>query len=67
MTELTGRDVMRLLQESVNLSSQKQVAVLIGVSPQFINDVLRGRRDPGDKVAGYFGLKRKVVFVEEAK
>jgi len=37
----------------------------MGISPQYLNDIERGRRDISEKVAAYFGLKRVVTFVHK--
>ncbi|WP_426221509.1 hypothetical protein [Methylobacterium sp. NFXW15] len=34
-----------------------------GVSQQYVHDVLRGRRDPGDTVLRPLGLQRATVYV----
>jgi len=34
-----------------------------GVSQQYVHDVLRGRRDPGDTVLRPLGLRRATVYV----
>lgn len=43
--------------------SQKAAAKTFGVSSQFLNDVVRGRREPTDKIANWFGMERVVVFM----
>ena len=64
MDWISERGLAAMLLESVNLCSQKTIAKLIGVSPQYINDVVHGRREPSQKIATYFGLTRCVIFVE---
>lgn len=44
--------------------NQKQQAEIIGVSPQFLNDVYLNRREPGETIAHFFGLRPEVVYVE---
>lgn len=34
------------------------------ISPQYLSDILHGRRDPSDRVCRGIGLRRLVVFVE---
>jgi transcriptional regulator with XRE-family HTH domain len=46
------------------LGSQRAVANELRVSVQYLNDVLRGRRDPGDKLLKGLGLQRQVDYVE---
>lgn len=61
---ITERDLVALVREEVNLSAQNKTAERIGVSPQYINDLIRGRREPSQKIASAFGYKRIVVFEE---
>ncbi len=42
--------------------SQASVAAELGVSPQYLNDVLKERRDPGDSILGPMGLERVVTY-----
>lgn len=41
--------------------SVRKAAQEIGISAAYLGDLLRGRREPGDKVLQYLGLK-KVVY-----
>lgn len=42
--------------------SQKKAAAELGVSPQYLNDVLQLKREPGDKILRPLGLKRRLVY-----
>ena len=42
--------------------SQQAFAKAHGISPQYLSDVLRGRRDPGQKLLDAMGLKRVVSY-----
>lgn len=42
--------------------SQKATAEKLGISPQYINDLLRGRREFSAKIAVLLGWRREVVF-----
>ena len=48
-------------------SSQKAVADRFGFSPQFINDVLAGRRQVTGALAAMMGYHRLVVFRQGRK
>ena len=50
----------RLIRE---LGSQKAAAEKLGFTPQFINDVLRGRREMTEALASKLGYKRIVSYV----
>lgn len=63
---LTESQVLTLIRESVTAcGSQKQAASCMGISPQYLNDIVQGKRDISEKVAAYFGLKRVVTFVHK--
>jgi hypothetical protein len=38
--------------------NQKKAAAALGVSSQYLNDVILGKRDPGPKILTRLGLKR---------
>lgn len=63
ITEQFSHDyVLRCLQMKVDVSSQREAAKSYGVTPQFINDVLRGRREITSRLAEAMGFKRRTVF-----
>ena len=52
-----------LIRESVQLEGhQTNTAKRLGISPQYLNDVIRGRRDISDEMARKFGYRRVVLF-----
>lgn len=46
---------------------QSEFARSIGTSPGYVNDVLSGRRDPGDKILNALGLERVTVYQRKRK
>lgn len=44
------------------LGSQKAVAKKLKISQQYLNDILRGRREPGDKILKPLGLKKVISY-----
>lgn len=57
-------DVIGMLERNVDgMGSQKAVAEAIGVSPQYINDVLKGYRKPGQKILDFLEIEVKTVYV----
>ncbi len=42
--------------------SQKQAAVILGISPQYLNDIIMGRRAISDRVARKFGYGGTIRF-----
>jgi transcriptional regulator with XRE-family HTH domain len=54
-------DLLRVLVSQED--SQASLAAEIGISPQYLNDILKGRRDPGETVLRYLGLQKRVIYV----
>lgn len=49
---------MKLLRSELHKAgSQKALALRVGVSPQYINDVLNGRRTPGKRIPRALGYE----------
>lgn len=46
---------------------QRALARKIGVSPTFLNDILREKREPAGKVVSFLGLERVVSYKERTK
>lgn len=58
---MKNEDVIELLKKQLNDRTQLDFARDLDISPQFLNDLLRGRRDPSEKILTYLGLKREIV------
>ena len=56
--------IIRLAAWVAGFRSQKQAARALGVSPQYLSDLLRGSRLPTDRVLLKVGLKRLTIYVE---
>jgi transcriptional regulator with XRE-family HTH domain len=54
--------IVRRLRKLCAESSQKNVADELGISPQYLCDILKGRRQPGASVLQALGLTRKVSY-----
>jgi len=56
-------DVVKQLQseQEKHKLSLRQYARSLNVSPAYLSDVYRGRRDPGPTLLSHLGLERKVV------
>lgn len=61
---LTQEQALKRLRTAAESQSQKGLAEQLSISAAYLNDVLKGRRDPAHVLAR-FGLKR-VVRYEEA-
>lgn len=60
---LTNKDVRTLLMEACARSGgQKPWADANDVSPQYVSDVINGRREPGKAIASALGLESQTVF-----
>lgn len=54
--------IAMLRRECAAAGSQKAYAAKIGVSLAHINDVLRGRREPGPSILNALGLEKVVDY-----
>jgi transcriptional regulator with XRE-family HTH domain len=55
-------NVVRILERRVReAGSQKRAAIDLGISAQYLNDLLQGRREFSDKMLKRLGLERKIV------
>lgn len=52
-----------LATECKEAGGQKAWAERSGVSPQYVCDVLQGRREPGDSICAALGLRREVLYL----
>jgi Helix-turn-helix. len=60
---MTLIDLVSNLQAlTYGMGSQKDLAKDIGISPQYLHDILTGRREPGEKVCEYLGVERTVIY-----
>jgi len=55
-------DPIRMLRESLDGGNQAEMARKIGISPQYLHDVLNERRGPGDKILAWLGIERVVTY-----
>lgn len=56
-------EVIDDIQQLVNsLSTQKKVAEYLGISTQYLTDILKGRRDPGPMVLRKLGFEKVIGY-----
>jgi plasmid maintenance system antidote protein VapI len=55
-------DPLQMLKAECKKSSQSKVAKRLGVSRQFICDVLKGRRDITDRLLEGLGVEKRVTY-----
>ena len=61
----TAEDIREMLREAIKKAgNQKRWAELAGVSPQYVSDVLKGRREPGESIAKMFGYKSITLYIK---
>ncbi len=64
-TTITIDEVRRRLQQQIDLhGSQTAAARNLGVSLAYLNDVIRGRREPGEKLLTPIGIQKVVIYQE---
>lgn len=56
------REEIRLLADS--MSTHKALADKIGISPQYLHDILAGKRLPGKAVLEFLKLQSMTVYIE---
>ena len=60
---MNTNEVIHLISNAVNqVGSQKKLALRIGISEQYLSDVLNRRREPGKMILKYFRLTRIVSY-----
>lgn len=63
---LTAQNVIERLHEAITAAgSRKAFAVKYALSEQYLSDVLRGRREPGQKILDALDLERVVAYREK--
>lgn len=61
---MTEEQALKRLRQAADTETQRALAERLAITPQYLNDVLRGRRGP-ELVLRRFGLRR-IVRYEEA-
>lgn len=60
---MTTDDVVNhLLKMVVDFGAQDRLAEHLGITPQYLCDVLKRRRAPGDSILKALGLERVVIY-----
>lgn len=57
---------LELLRSLSSINSQKEVAATYEISPQYLSDILNGRREISAVLAERIGYQRVVTFVKKA-
>lgn len=64
MKRYTEEQVRKLVRDFMGKATQKDMAAVMQISPQYLSDFLRGRR-PGQAILKAVGLKREVRYVRD--
>lgn len=60
---MNTEDVRRIiLSACANRGGQKFFAESAGVSPQYVSDVLNGKREPGKSILDTLGIERVITY-----
>ncbi len=57
---------IKLLENSLKNITQADLADRIGISPQLLCDILKGRREPNEKVFRFLGIVKSVTYRRRA-
>ena len=60
---LTQEQFVQLMRQTQNGKTAKEFAGSLGISEQYLSDIYRYRRMPGEDVAAKMKFDRRVVFV----
>ncbi len=58
MRSYTEAQLLNSLREAIRAKTQRQLAAELGFTPQFINDVLKGRREFTENLANALGFEK---------
>lgn len=61
---MTEEELVTMLCHRIDQSSQKDVARGLGISPQYLCDIIHYRRAPGVKVLKALGLRKIILYME---
>lgn len=65
MKAYTQDEVIEMIRKRIGNKTQREFALEIGVSQQYLNDILQGRRTPGPSILGYLGLEKAFIQSEQ--
>lgn len=65
---MTRATVIRKIEQIIETQgTQKAAAEFLGVSQQYLTDLIKGRRDPGSKILDKLGLESRVIYVSKTE
>lgn len=63
--EFTSQEVVKMLSDRLSgkyRATQTELSVAIGITPQYLNDILNNRRSPGKKVLEFLNLTKIIIY-----
>lgn len=60
--QMSRDDVVKLMRKVQGDRTQRDFAVELGISQQYLCDIYKGAKDPGDTVLTALGLVRHVIY-----
>lgn len=60
---VTISDIIEELQDTLRGTTQKELAAAMGISTQYLSDILHYRRSPGQKVLRYLRLGESTFYL----
>ena len=63
MKTLKPHQIPDLLKERQGDRTQKELAEELGISPQYLGDLLQGKRMPGKALRSKIVIEKRVIFV----
>ena len=62
---MTRDELVQLLQQKIQRAgTQTAIAKELGITPAYLGDVLRGKRDPGPSLLNALGFRRVITYVK---
>lgn len=60
----TNEDMLQILTNNiVNAGSQKKAAKKLGITPQYLCDIMKGKRLVSEDIAKQLGFERRIIFM----
>jgi hypothetical protein len=64
---MTQKEVLRMIEHLIGPETNAAVAKQWKVSPQYLHDVRKGRREPGPAILDALGLRKFILYESRAK
>lgn len=61
MKKVSKAEMLEIIRKDVEKTTLRKTAKRIGVTPAYLSDILRERRDISQTVAGLYGFERQAI------